>query len=286
MFWRLYFWFITITYVISLGWDIYNWHCNIWDILDYLICFFGLIPLFGFTYNKEVMTKNIWKAYLPILVIWEVVFSFVLDEALKGTGLWVAIGLYIFMLLLVGPLYRGIYLYGYRGLTLKDISDAQPKNLLKKVVIGFLLVIFTIVTTSIIAFVIVTKGHEGGIHYTSTMEPYAKEYLKNHELIGESEKVIAYMDDSLYLDGTDAIILTEHKIMYHYDNDTYKTNLEDVKEISKYEEDFFYYIEVLDKNNESLHVPFTFESEANVFYKALKKQLQLKKINYLEIKDK
>ncbi|WP_035991343.1 hypothetical protein [Leptolyngbya sp. KIOST-1] len=58
-------------------------------------------------------------------------------------------------------------------------------------------------------------GPEGGVRVTSTLEPYAKEYLETTKLLEPDEKVIAYYDATIALKGTEAAILTDRRVLYH-----------------------------------------------------------------------
>lgn len=58
-------------------------------------------------------------------------------------------------------------------------------------------------------------GPEGGVRLTNNMEDYALEYIEEHELLADGEKVIAYYDVTVGLSGSEAAILTDSRLIYH-----------------------------------------------------------------------
>ncbi|WOD41059.1 hypothetical protein [Nodosilinea sp. E11] len=74
-------------------------------------------------------------------------------------------------------------------------------------------------------------GPAGGVRFTSTMEPYATQYLQTHNLLEEGEKVIAYYDATIALKGTEAAILTDRRILYHRSSATTSIPLNEIARI-------------------------------------------------------
>lgn len=60
------------------------------------------------------------------------------------------------------------------------------------------------------------SGPEGGVRLGNRIEPYAVEYLAKHKIVEPDENVIAYYDNTISLDGTDAAILTQRRLIYHF----------------------------------------------------------------------
>lgn len=56
---------------------------------------------------------------------------------------------------------------------------------------------------------------EGGVRVSNNMEKYAIEYLQEHSLLEEDEKVQAYYDYTISLDGSEAVLLTNSRLIYH-----------------------------------------------------------------------
>lgn len=78
--------------------------------------------------------------------------------------------------------------------------------------VGALLVLFTGV------MIFFGSGPEGGVRVGSNMESYALEYLKEGDLLESDEKVVAYYDATVNLSGSEAVILTDNRVIYHKDN--------------------------------------------------------------------
>jgi hypothetical protein len=58
-------------------------------------------------------------------------------------------------------------------------------------------------------------GPEGGVKLSNEMESYATEYLEQHDILNETETLIAYYDVTISLDSTEAAILTDERVIYH-----------------------------------------------------------------------
>ncbi len=90
---------------------------------------------------------------------------------------------------------------------------------------------------AVIGFVMFfSLGPEGGVRVTSTMEPYAKEYLETKRLLEADEKVIAYYDATITLKGTEAAILTDQRVIYHRPGGTTSLPLQQVARIEHEEQ--------------------------------------------------
>jgi hypothetical protein len=61
---------------------------------------------------------------------------------------------------------------------------------------------------------------EGGVRLSNEMEKYALDYLAEHQLLNPGEKVLAYYDVTLSMDGTEAAILTKDRVIYHKETGT------------------------------------------------------------------
>lgn len=86
------------------------------DFLDYVFWFVALTGVFGYCYNKRIITKQFWQIYLPVIVVWDIfVASY---EAASEPDLQDPIILSVFIpiyLALILPEYFGLYLYGYKN---------------------------------------------------------------------------------------------------------------------------------------------------------------------------
>ena len=73
---------------------------------------------------------------------------------------------------------------------------------------------------------------------SNDMEDYALEYLADHQILNESEDLIAYYDATLTLNGSEAIILTSERVIYHKDGRSDSINLADIEDIQHSEDTF------------------------------------------------
>jgi hypothetical protein len=72
---------------------------------------------------------------------------------------------------------------------------------------------------------------EGGVKLSHEMDQYAVKYLKDHNILEPDEQVLAYFDATMSMDGTEAAILTNRRIMHHLNGTTTALRLEDVIDI-------------------------------------------------------
>ena len=93
-------------------------------------------------------------------------------------------------------------------------------------------IVFAVFMVLVIAGVIwIATGPQGGVRLSNEMEEYALEYLETHQLLDSSEVLVAYYDATLRLDGSEAAILTDKRIIYHKGNRTESINLPEIEEI-------------------------------------------------------
>lgn len=81
------------------------------------------------------------------------------------------------------------------------------------------------------ALVWLASTPEGGVKLVNEMDPYALAYLDEHALLDHDEKLVAYYDATLAMDGTEAAILTHRRVMYHKDGRTMALELARVVDI-------------------------------------------------------
>jgi hypothetical protein len=72
---------------------------------------------------------------------------------------------------------------------------------------------------------------EGGVKLANEMDEYALAYLEEHRLLNSGESLVAYYDATLVMDGTEAIILTDQRIIHHRAPRTTTTDLRQVADI-------------------------------------------------------
>ena len=93
---------------------------------------------------------------------------------------------------------------------------------------------------SIIAFSFASCNmNEGCVRVSNNMEKYALEYIENNQLLNEGEKIMAYYDYTISLNGTEAIILTNTRLLYHNQETTNTSiNLKNITDIQHRRESF------------------------------------------------
>jgi hypothetical protein len=76
-------------------------------------------------------------------------------------------------------------------------------------------------------------GPEGGVRLSNTMEDYAIEYLDQNQVLLPDEKIVAYYDVTVALNGSEAAILTDSRVIYHKHGRNTTINLSDIAEINQ-----------------------------------------------------
>lgn len=128
-----------------------------------------------------------------------------------------------------------------------------------------------------IAFcLLLTSCDEGGVRVKSNMEKYALEYIENKDLLEADEEIVAYYDYTVSLDGTEAAILTNKRVMYHKSStSTTSINLEDVKDINHRTENLIgEIIEVYSEEGDMLLIEIAPLNNGETFLKLLKAKVK------------
>lgn len=72
---------------------------------------------------------------------------------------------------------------------------------------------------------------ESGVKLSHEMDKYAVKYLEDHALLESGEKVLAYYDETMSMDGSEAAILTDRRMMHHSGGTTTAVRLTEVVDI-------------------------------------------------------
>ncbi len=59
------------------------------------------------------------------------------------------------------------------------------------------------------------SGPESGVKLSHQMDDYAEEYIAEHGILTPDERLKAYYDRTLAMDGSEAYILTDQRIIHH-----------------------------------------------------------------------
>lgn len=72
---------------------------------------------------------------------------------------------------------------------------------------------------------------ESGVSLANDMAPYAVTYLEDHQILNDTESLIAYYDVTISMTGREAAILTDQRVIYHKDPQTTSIDLADVVDV-------------------------------------------------------
>jgi len=114
------------------------------------------------------------------------------------------------------------------------------------------------------------SGPQGGVLMSNEMEEYALEYIEQHNLLNDTESLIAYYDVTVSLDGSEAAILTTERVIYHKDGRTVSIDLKDVDDVQhRYDNISGDIIEVRSKSGMRLKIEIAPWNNGESFYNAL-----------------
>lgn len=86
-----------------------------------------------------------------------------------------------------------------------------------KKVIGFGCggIVVVVLLLIVVGVIWLGSGPESGVKLSNEMDEYALKYLDEHGILNPDEDLIAYYDVTLGMDGTEAVILTTKRVIYH-----------------------------------------------------------------------
>ena len=89
---------------------------------------------------------------------------------------------------------------------------------------------------AIVIVVILFGCSGGGVRVSNNLEQYALEYIYTHDLLQSDEIILAYYDYTISLNGTQAAIITNKRLIYHNkQTKTVSFNLDEITKINHYE---------------------------------------------------
>lgn len=77
----------------------------------------------------------------------------------------------------------------------------------------------------------------GGVKLAHDMDPYAVEYLEEHQILESDEELVGYYDKTLSMDGTNAYIVTDKRIIHHNSHGNFSTHIVDIQHVEAVEGD-------------------------------------------------
>lgn len=72
---------------------------------------------------------------------------------------------------------------------------------------------------------------EAGVKLGNKMDRYAVEYIEKHQILEPGEKILAYYDATMSMDGTEAAILTDSRLIQHVNGVNTFVRLAEVEDI-------------------------------------------------------
>lgn len=114
---------------------------------------------------------------------------------------------------------------------------------------------------------------EGGVLLANNIEDYALEHIEDNALLTTDEQLIAYYDVTVGLNGSEAAILTDQRVIYHKKGRTTAMNLADIDRIEHYQEGLIGdVIEIFTTDNQSMVIEIAPLNNGDVFLNNLERQ--------------
>jgi len=108
------------------------------------------------------------------------------------------------------------------------------------------------------------------------MEKYALEYNAKNNLLEPGEKMLAYYDCTISLDGTEAAFVTNSRVVYHkQETQTTAFYLKDIVDIAHSREDYVgHLIEVTNTEGEIMMIEIAPLNQGELFLKVLRSKVK------------
>ena len=111
---------------------------------------------------------------------------------------------------------------------------------------------------------------EGGVKVGGAVDPYAVKYLNDRNMLEPGEKVLAYYDATLTMDGTESAILTDKRLIQHMHGGTTALRLAEIEDIRHRKESLIGdIIEAEDSNGVMLKIEIAPLNQGETFNNAL-----------------
>ena len=133
---------------------------------------------------------------------------------------------------------------------------------------GGLLLIGILAVVGIFAWL--ASGPNGGVKLRNEMEAYATQYLEKHKVLEPQEEVVAYYDETISMDGTEAAILTNKRVVYHKDGKSQSISIGEISNIThRYESLVGDVIEVTGKTGDVIKIEIAPMNQGETFKNVL-----------------
>lgn len=114
--WKLYFWLLVFA-LLALNGAAVKRGFSMRDAIDVPISLTGLAGVFGFAYQKSIFVSIFWRAFLPVIFVWDIFANFFwgdISDMQDFTWLETAAVIVVFYIVFL-PGYVALYSYGFRS---------------------------------------------------------------------------------------------------------------------------------------------------------------------------
>jgi hypothetical protein len=130
MIWKIYFFILSLLYTAYMVAAILYPEAMELESIDYFDLGFALLALvgvFGYAFRRTVLSKNVWKLYLPFIILWDIGFATLRNEWIGGKDLMYEIMALIIIVLTLIPQYVALFRYGFRSAQLWEPYNKSLK---------------------------------------------------------------------------------------------------------------------------------------------------------------
>lgn len=116
--WKIFFWFIVVAEILSIKMMIGDNDPIVKIFADVFVYSFVIMGLFGYSYNRRIINRMIWKLTIPVALFYDVYTMLVMDvDGAESAGELMFTS--VFLVVTVTPLlffqYLGLFKYAYRS---------------------------------------------------------------------------------------------------------------------------------------------------------------------------
>ncbi len=111
---------------------------------------------------------------------------------------------------------------------------------------------------------------ESGVKMANEMDAYALKLLAREKILQDSEKLICYFDETISMNGSEAAILTNQRVIYYKEGRTTAIALNEIGEVQHHQETLIGdVIEIVARNGERMKIEIAPFNGGDQFLKAL-----------------
>jgi len=114
--WKIYFFILSFLLLIAY-FDIFRSGATLFDFVDVIISLIALLGLFGYSFQRKIYNVRLWRTWLFVIVIWDVVYNLLLTHTVGVAQIQIKLSLveYMLTMLIILPEYIALFLYGYKS---------------------------------------------------------------------------------------------------------------------------------------------------------------------------